>query len=186
MPASTPVYGITYPCGGDTIDPAVLAVFANSIDAALAQGAAELAQVTGRPNAQVARSLPAQAVILNTITTITYVDEVYDNDAMADLATNNDRLTVRTDGGYFIQGRVTAGSATTMTSVAVILTVNGIERGRSKTRPLSTEAFGDVSLSMPMNLVVGDIVRMQTLWTGTGGPSDYTTCFLSASYLAAP
>jgi hypothetical protein len=186
MPATTPVYGITYPCGGDTIDPGVLATFANSIDAALAQGAAELAQVTGRPNAQVIRFLPAQAVVLNTVTTMTYVDETYDNDGMADLAVNNDRLTVQTSGAYFIRGRVNAGSATTMTSVAVILTVNGAERGRSKTRPLTTEDFGEVELSMPMNLVAGDIIRMQTLWTGSGGPSDYAVSILSASFIAAP
>lgn len=186
MPASTPVYGITYPCGGDTIDPSVFATFADSMDAALAQGAAEMAQLTNKPNAQVSAQVFPQLVVLNTITTLTFNTEVYDNDAMADLAVNNDRLTIQTDGAYLIWGMFATGSTTTQTSIAIILTVNGTERGRYKVRPRSSDTFGQTELTMPMNLVAGDIVRMQGLWTGSGGPSSFSTRALSASYLTAP
>lgn len=186
MPGTTPTYGITYPCGSDTINPDVLATFANTMDAALAQGAADLAAVTNRPNAQVQASLPTQAVVINTITTLTYATEAYDNDAMADLVTNSDRLTIQTDGVYLIWGAYNTGSgAATMTSAAIILTVAGVERGRYKTRPRSTDTFALVSLSMPMRLLAGDIVRAQALWTGTGGPIAVTTRILSASFLAS-
>jgi hypothetical protein len=186
VPASTPVYGITYPCSGDTIDPAALAVFANSMDAALVQGAAELAQVTSRPNAEVSTFTPVQPVVINTATNLTYTVESYDNDNMADLAVNNDRLTVRTDGIYLVRGAFFTGSTTTQTSATVILTVNSLERGRFKTRPRSSQTNAQVSLCIPMSLVAGDIIRMQGLWTGSGGPSDFTTRILSASFIAAP
>ncbi len=185
MPASTPVYGITYPCSGETIDPSVFATFANTLDAALAQGTAALAQATNRPNVQV-QATAAQAVVINVVTTLTYTTEIYDNDAMADLAANNERLTIQTDGVYFIWGAFNTGSTTTQTSAAVILTVNGVERGRYKTRPIAINNFASVSMSMPMSLLAGDIVRMQGLWTGSGGPSNFTGRILSASFLAAP
>ena len=186
MPASTPVYGITYPCGGDTIDSSVFATFAESMDAALVQGAAEMAQVANKPNAQaVALGFP-QLVTLNTVTTMTYNTEVYDNDNMIDLAVNNDRLTIQTSGAYLVWAMFATGSATTMTSMTVILTVNGTERGRYKDRPRSGVNFGQVEFTMPINLVAGDIVRAQALWTGSGGPSSFSSRILSASYLAAP
>jgi hypothetical protein len=84
MPSSTAVYGITYPCGGDTIDPAALATFADTLDAALAQGQAELEAVTSRPNAQMSATV-SQLVVINTSTDLTYTGEVYDNDDMVDL-----------------------------------------------------------------------------------------------------
>lgn len=187
MPASTPTYGITYPCGGDTIDPIVLATFANTLDAALAQGVSELARVTGRPNAQVVAFAPTQPVVLNVATTLTFDTEIYDNDAMADLAVNNDRLMIQTDGAYLIWGMFATGTgAATMTSAAIILTVNAVERGRAKTRPRSGQTSTQIDLSMPMNLVAGDIIRAQALWTGTGGPSAFSTRILSASFVAAP
>ena len=186
MPASTAIFGITYPCGGDTIDPDALATFAQTMDAALAQGAADLAQATNRPNAQVQASATTQSVVINVITTLTYTDESYDNDAMADLATNNDRLTIQTSGVYLVWGAFNTGSTTTQTSAAIILTVNGVEVGRYKTRPRSTQTTNRVSLAIPLSLAAGDIVRAQALWTGSGGPSNFTVRILSASFLATP
>lgn len=182
MPASTPVYGITYPCGGDTIDPDALAAFATSLDAALAQGAADLATATGRPNAQIGAT-GTQTVVINTSTNLTFDTEVYDNDNMGNLAVNNDRLTCQTAGAYFIWGAffLTSGFAT-LTSVNVILTVNSVERGRQ----VISGDVGSYGLTIPVNLSVGDVVRVQARWTGSGGPANITSRLLTASYIAAP
>jgi hypothetical protein len=183
MPASTPIYGITYPCGGDTINPAVLATFANSLDAALAQGRAELSEVTNRPNAQMSGTT-SQLVVINTSTDLTFEAEVYDNDGIVNLASSTSALIIQTAGAYFIWGafRLASGYAT-LTSVNVILTVNGIERGRKITSDNDDIEFG---FTIPMNLDVGDLVRVQARWTGTGGPASVTTRLLTASYIAAP
>lgn len=180
MPASTPVYGITYPCGGDTIDADAFATFASTMDAALAQGAADLAAVTDKPNAQLS-AITAQTVVINTSTNLTFETEVYDNDGMGNLATNNDRLTCQTAGAYFVWGAFALVSGfTTLTSVNVILTVNGIEQGRQ----IVEGDTGFYGLTIPVNLVVGDIVRVQARWTGTGGPANVSTRLLTASLIA--
>lgn len=179
----TPVYGIAYPCSGDTIDPSVLATFATTLDAALTQGQAELEEVTSRPNAQMSATA-TQNVVINTNTDLTYATEVYDNDGIVDLGVSTSALIIQTAGAYFIWGtfRLVGGFAT-LTSVNVILTVNGVERGRVIT---SNDDDINYELSMPMNLAVGDLVRMQARWTGTGGPAEVTTRLLSASFIAAP
>ena len=186
MPASTAVYGITYPCGGDTIDADVFATFASSLDAALTQGAADIAEATERPNAQVQGPFTSQSVTVNVATTLTYIDEIYDNDAMADLTVNNDRLTVQESGAYLVWGGYSLSGFTTLSSLAVILLVNGIERGRHKSRAPSFSGDGQVDLTMPMSLVAGDFIQAQALWTGTGGPATAQPRILSASFIAAP
>lgn len=183
MPSETPIYGITYPCGGDTIDPAALATFANSLDAALTQGQAELEAVTSRPNAQMSATT-SQLVVINTSTDLTFETEVYDNDGIVNLGTSTSALIIQTAGAYFIWGSFTLASGyATLTSVNTILTVNGIEQGRKIISDNDDVEFG---LSIPMSLEVGDLVRMQARWTGTGGPASVTTRLLSASYIAAP
>lgn len=181
MPA-TPIYGIVYPCSGETIDPSVLADFARSLDAALAQGTSDLARVTNRPNAQMTATA-SQLVAINTTTSLTFATEVYDNDTMIDLAASTTVLTVRTAGAYLVWGsyRMTSGFAT-LTSTVVIITVNGVEVAREVTTTSDLE-FG---VTVPLNLLVGDTVGLQARWNGTGGPASITTRLLSASYVAAP
>lgn len=183
MPSSTAIYGITYPCSGDTIDPAALATFATTLDAALTQGQADLERVTSRPNAQMSATA-SQAVVINTSTDLTYTTEVYDNDGIVNLGVSTSALIIQTAGAYLVWGSFRLPSGfTTLTSVNVILTVNGIEQGRDIT---SNDDDIEYALSIPMNLQVGDLVRMQARWTGTGGPASVTTRLLSASYVAAP
>lgn len=186
MPASTPIYGITYPCGGDTIDPDALATFATSMDAALAQGAADLAEVTARPNAQGYEIFVAFPVAVNVATDLGYLVEAYDNDGMLDLSASTTALTIRTSGAYLIWAMYALSGFATLTSQTVILTVNNIERGRYKSRKIAPSGDGQVSLCMPMNLVAGDVVRAQALWTGTGGPASAQPRILSGSFIAAP
>jgi hypothetical protein len=182
MPASTPIYGITYPCGGDTIDSAVLETFARSVDAALAQGRADLARATGRPNALV-YTTTSQAVVINTATELGFdgSSSDYDNDDMVNLSTNNGPAIV-TPGAYLVWGElwITDGF-TTLTSASAIITVNGIERARHIT---SSDDI-DYAVTVPLLLAAGDVVELQALWTGTGGPANVTARALAVSFLSA-
>lgn len=185
MPGSTPVYGITYPCGGETIDAAAMLEFSESLDAALAQATDELDAVTTRPNAMVRYAVggTAQTVAVNVITNVTYAAEQYDNDNMADLVANNERLTCRTSGVYHVSSTFSLSNVTTLTGLSIIITVNGVEIGRWKTRVVVGGTFGECTLAIPVNMFAGDILRTQILWTGTGGPGSVTNNSMAASLL---
>lgn len=185
MPGVTPVYGITYPCSGETIDPAALQTFASTLDAALLRGAGELSAAANRPNAQVRYAIgsASQTVAFNVVTNVTYAAELYDNDNMADLAVNNDRLTIRTGGVYAISSTFSLSNVTTLTGLTLIITVNGVEIGRWKTRVVVGGTFGECTLALPVDVQPGDIVRTQILWTGTGGPGTISNNSMSASLL---
>lgn len=53
-------------------------------------------------------------------TAATYATEVYDNDGMVDLGTNNDRITVQTTGKYEVRGSVEFDTNTTGDRAIVI------------------------------------------------------------------
>lgn len=185
MPGVTPVYGITYPCGGETINPDVLSTFAQTLDAALLRGAADLAEATTRPNAQIRYLIGGtqQTIAVNVVTNVTYAAELYDNDNMADVAVNNDRLTCQTGGVYAVSSTFSFSNVTTLTGLSLILTVNGAEVGRWKTRVVVGGTFGECTLAIPVDLFPGDIVRTQLLWTGTGGPGTVSNNSMAASLL---
>ena len=185
MPGSTPVYGITYPCSGETIDPDVLQTFSSTLDSALAQSRAELAEATNRPNAQIRAAVgaPAPTAVVAVVTTVTYTLDLYDNDNMADVATNNDRLTIQTGGVYFVSTTFSLSGMTTLTGCSIIITVNGVEVGRWKNRVIVGGTFTECLLTIPLDLFPGDIVRTQVLWTGTGGPASITNNSMAASLI---
>lgn len=185
MPNSTPVYGITYPCGGDTINASAIRTFAETLDAALAQGTAELADTVNRPNAMIRWGVPQPTgtVPVGVATNIVYQAELYDNDGMADLAVNNDRLTCQTGGVYFASSSFTLSNVTTLTGCTIIITVNGTEFGRWKARPQGSSNFMECSLAIPVDLFPGDILRTQALWTGTGGPANISNHHMAASLI---
>jgi hypothetical protein len=186
MPASTPVLGITYPCGGDTINPAVFATFTEGIQAALLTGDAAVAAAANRPAAFV-RAVPSspQSVVINTATTMTYQQEVWDNDGMADLAVNNDRLTIQTPGVYLCGAAAfTFSGFATITSMSVTLTVNGVTVYRRKAKPADSGIGAAENHRVPLVLNAGDILRAQCRWTGTGGPASVGARELQAELVA--
>lgn len=184
MPGMTPVLGIRYPCSGDTIDPSVFANFTNDIQAALLTGDAAVASAANRPAALVRGVVPTQSVVINVSTTMTYTTEVFDNDGMADLAVNNDRLTVRTGGVYLCGALVTTLTGFgTLVSMAVRLLVNGVVVYRYKTPGFG---FGSAQINrVPLDLNPGDILSADTRWTGTGGPANLSYRELTAEMIAS-
>jgi len=186
MPGSTPVYGITYPCGGDTIDTGVFQTFSETLDNAFVTAQGELEAATQRPNAQVYNSgLNPIAIVVATDTTCTFTTEVFDNDNMANLAVNNDRLTIQTGGVYWVSAFVDVSGFTTLTSVSAIIQRNGIDFYRYKSRALSISADGFAAFSIPMDLFPADTLILRARWTGTGGPGSIGIRRLTASLLVA-
>jgi hypothetical protein len=184
--ASTPVYGITYPCSGDTIDAGVFQTFSDTLDAALETVRAELAQATNRPSAQIYQggTVPIPIAVATDVTA-TFTTEVFDNDDMANLAVNNDRLTIQTGGVYWVSMTVQVSDFTTLTSVSAILQRNGVDFFRHKSRALSISADAFASFAMPADLDVGDTLIARARWTGTGGPGNIYIRRLTASLLVA-
>ena len=183
MPASTPVYGITYPCSGENINADAFLTFANTMQTALTTAAAEVESVTSRPNAQI-NAVSNFSITVNTDTTLTFVSEMYDNDGLADLAVNNDRLTIQTPGVYLFNAfaDLTGGFAT-LTSFSLIATVNAVEQFRYKTRKIATSVGVEAMISAPIDCFTGDVVRVLARWTGTGGPATIQTRLLAVSFL---
>jgi hypothetical protein len=186
MPDMTPVLGIRYPCSGDTIDSGVFLDFANDIQAALLAGDAAVALAANRPAASISTAVsPNQAVVINTATNLTFDTEVYDNDGMANLAVNNDRLTIQTGGLYLCGAACTSFSGfATLTSMAAILTVNGTTVYRRSLQPGDAGRGWGWMRRVLLNLNPGDILRAQTRWTGTGGPANVVLKALTAQLIA--
>lgn len=186
MPGMTPVLGIRYPCGGDTIDPSVFANFTNDVQAALLAGDAAVSSAANRPAASVSTgTAPSQAVVINTATDLTFDTEVFDNDGMADLAVNNDRLTIQTGGLYLCGASCTTFSGfATITGMSVSLTVNGVTAYRRRLPPGdNTRGWGWMHRGL-LDLNAGDVLRAQTRWTGTGGPANVLLKALTAQLVA--
>lgn len=182
---STPNFAIPYPCSGTTIDCTAFEDFTEAIqDAIDAVSVAEQAALN-RPAAKVGDT-DAQTFTVAVATNMTFVFEDFDNDAMANLGVNADRLTIQTDGIYVVSAMAqAAGSVTTLTSQAIAVSQNGTIRYRKKdsVRDNSPMTIHVVGL---MSCVAGDIIRAVYLWTGTGGPDTLTSSDLQARLVSLP
>jgi hypothetical protein len=155
------------------------------MDTALVTGEEQLAEVTGRPNAQI-YSFTNANVVIATDTLLTFDVEMYDNDGMADLAVDNDQLTVQTAGVYWVNCLTAIiGGFATLTSSTAILRRNGVDIYRYKSRKIASAGGLEVTFAMPMECAVGDSLQLAVRWTGTGGPATFQTRRLAASLLVA-
>lgn len=182
MPGATTNFAIPYPCAGETIDCTIFEAFTQAIQDALTGLDSQSVDVLNRPAASVTGG--GQNIAVNVSTNATYTSESYDNDNMADLTVNNDRLTIVTPGMYMITGYSSLGSGfTTITSNAVAITVNGTVLYRKKNSS-DTNLAMNVTVTGLVNCLAGDIIRTSILWTGTGGPVSTFTSTLSARLVA--
>lgn len=178
MPA-TPNYGIVYPCGGSQIDCDTFGEFAQSIQSALTSLDELQAQAQNMPSASIRRFSGNSPLTLGVSTPVQFDQEVWDNDGMADLAVNNDRLTVQTPGVYMVSfNGQQSGTFTTLQSQTASIVVNSTtwyrkRQGSTTNRNFATQVFGLVECA------AGDTIQAQWLWTGTGGPD---TLFIAAMY----
>jgi hypothetical protein len=169
MPA-TPNYGIVYPCSGSQIDCDVFAEFTDSVQSALMSLDTLQAQAQSMPSASIRRNSGSSPLTINVATSVQFDQEEWDNDGMANLGANNDRLTVQTPGIYMVMFHgQQGGTFTTLTSQAASLALNGTtwyrkKQGSTTNRNFPTQVFG------LLECAAGDIIQAQWLWTGTGGP----------------
>lgn len=180
----TPNFNIFYPCESDPIDCDDFATFTNSVQDALDDMDVLAAQVLNRPTARIEVSASAQTFTVAVLTNTQFQLEFFDNDNMANLAVNNDRLTVQTEGIYLVNGSFNMSAPfTTITSEALALSQNGTVRYRKK-----NHFNGNVTQTLQViglfDCQVGDILRLAYLWTGTGGPSTVFDANLSAQLVA--
>jgi len=155
---------------GEAINAATFASFATAVEAAVSGVDVLRTLSLNRDSALVAASVGTN-VAVGVATTITYDTEQWDVGGLANLGVSNDRLTIQRNGVYMFRfGSNSEVAATTMTSCAVIITKNAVafaERKQDITAGTSTHG---VQASAMSSCVAGDIIRVQYLWTGTGGP----------------
>jgi hypothetical protein len=113
VPGLTPNVSLRYPLYTEPVDGAQqIKNLADDINAALLATQTSIGAITARKSAVV--SATTNQSNPNTVATImTYVSEILDNDNMANLGVNNDRLTVQTNGLYLVQTTVLMPAAAT-------------------------------------------------------------------------
>ena len=107
MPQNTS-RGYTYPLYTDPMDPAPqLQDLATDVDTDMQALADLIAAARDRPSVRITGgATPDQSIAPNTDTLATFSTEQFDNDNMADIATNNTRIQLNQSGIYLITGRI--------------------------------------------------------------------------------
>lgn len=153
MPANTPIYGFTYPCVGETIDPADFSLLATQIDTKLASLASDEDWALGR---YVVRLLPPSqgGVVAGVETQIVAAGSQY---------------TILADGVY-VASFQSSILATTVDAFRVRLRRNAnVFFGRTLSIDPAIASSGATSASsIPFTAVVGDVISATVLFSGTG------------------
>lgn len=184
MPGTTPDLGLPFPYLDEVVDAADVEALADAVDTELAASIAAATLTTERPAALVKRTSGTQAFSTGAgAASLTYNTEIFDNDGMANLGVNNERLTVVTPGVYLISAfwfLDTSYNVTTVTSSRATITINGsILAGRTARFTLGG-AFGIMH-----RLSAADIIRAQYTWTGSGSPKNITQAALAARWICS-
>lgn len=165
MPASTPIYGIPYPCLNETIDPDIFCDFADAVNAAMLSVQTLSAASLARPSARVSRT-SSVGLPVGVDFTIPFSVEDWDSDNMVDLAIDPSRITVQTRGTYLAtcNGTITPSGAGNLASGAVAILRNGVVATRNR----DVEAdLTELCVSALLDMEVGDYFQMAATYTGT-------------------
>lgn len=169
MPASTPL-GITYPCSGETINPAVFQTYAETTQDAI-DATQVLVGLALAPPTVLVDTIPGQSIAAGATTTIAYNLEAYDTAGMWVVGSPT-LLTVQSAGTYLVNlwFQRLVQPTTHLSSRAAIL-LNGTEYSYFK----SDDGTGSFTASTPFmvstilpSLIVGDQITTTHLFTGTG------------------
>lgn len=171
MPGSTPVYGIAYPCSGDTINPTLFQDYAESVQDALTEVSNLADQLLNPPAVLVRQIGGGQSIAAGVTTVATYTVITYDTAAMFNLATPT-TVTITQPGTYVANYRLRLFAfPTTLNSFRGAILVNGVEVAYNK----SDESTGAFNVDTPMwisamlpSLVAGDTITTNALFVGTG------------------
>lgn len=168
MPGFTPVFGIEYPCAGETIDPAVFQTFADDVEAALAVVDALNTAALQRPRAAIRDSSTIAAV--NVMTSITFDT----TDFAVGITTGATGFTTVTTGIYEVSLEVdTVGPLTSVTSLVAEMRLAGtiLYRRKIEPNPALTEGEPLNVSGLMMSTAVGQLIDFRWGWNGVGPPS---------------
>lgn len=182
---STPVWGLPYPCAGETIDPAIFCEFSDAVDAALVTINTNAEFVANRPSVRIDRTANANTFAAGVASNVQFDTEFFDNDAMADLTVSNSQITVTTPGVYWVSFSVGGlATFTTWTRYFLNVTQNGTNRVYRKyivNIPQGTPS--DNTIEGVLICQAGDLVRGAFTFFGTGGPMQMSQASLSMSFI---
>lgn len=152
MPDSTPIYGFTYPCPGETISPADFTTLANQIDAKLLELDTLTDLALNRPNLAVDDGV-TQTVTAGVDTVLTLSDSTF---------------VIPTAGVWVVWVEVRSQtSPPTLTMTRARVRQNGVVR-----YGFNHDAEGNNPVPCrPAGVIigaVGDVISTQFLYTGTG------------------
>ena len=169
MPGSTSL-GITYPCSGDTIDPAVLQTYAETTQDAI-DATQALVDLALSPPTVFVQTSPSQSTAAGVTSVMTYGAVVYDTAAMFNIGSPT-LITIQSAGTYLVNcWNFRNNSPTTLTSARAAILLNGSERafhkGDDGTSTNNAPSPFMVSAVLP-SLVVGDQITTTSLFTGSG------------------
>lgn len=167
MPLNTP-RGYPYPVYTDPADfTTQVGNFANAVDTDVENQATLISDALNYPSARVLATAN-QAVAVNTDVRCTFATEEYDNDTMANLGVNNDRLTIVTPGIYLVTAEVnflSNGNATVNGRQLYIVDAantpyafNNLRGGQT----LDTEISTTILLNLAGGATVGALVRQNS------------------------
>lgn len=164
MPANT-ARGYTYPLYTDPINiPADLQDFATDVDTDVQTLQNQVNAAQNRPSVRVTATAN-QSIVQNTDTLATFATEAYDNNNMADLATDATRIQLQQSGIYLLTCRITFAAASPAAFVcSVRLNSSGgliatpgqmsITGDDARTTEITVEQLHIVTTTIPDNITV--------------------------------
>jgi hypothetical protein len=168
---TTPNFAIPYPCSGDTIDPTVIADWANGIDAALATVSDTANLALNRPSLYATSPLLGQSYATGVAADISF--SLVNFNVGVTMVTPTTTATITRAGVYRISGQINhINSVTTMTRYRVIINSS---TGRRVSRNLNLIFAGGTN-QVPLLAEglfvcpVGTTITLNFQWIGTGGP----------------
>lgn len=157
MPENTPIFGFTYPCPGDPIDPAAFATLANQVDAQLLSIQDDEEWTLGRYSVQ-QQMTPNQGGMAQGVETV--------------LVNAGSTYVIPADGVYIAHAEYQVTSTVSVDSARLRLRLNGNAiPGRTYNNanaPFATNTFTSTIPSNPFVAATGDTISAAVLWFGVG------------------
>lgn len=183
MPGTTTTYSIPYPYETETVTSVSVKNLADTVDGLLNTQITAANNAAKFPAALIKRDTGTQSFATGAgLANLTHTTEHYDNNGMANLGANSERLTIATAGVYMITGAVFTDSSNNenITMAELTLTLNGTLISARKGRWTR-----GLHVAHMKRLAVADILRLQYRWVGTSSPKNVTRAALAARWVCS-
>lgn len=149
MTANTPIYAFTYPCPGETVDPAAIALLAGQIDTKLSDVNADWINMLNRRNTDFFGATQNIATGVDTQLT-------------------SPQFTILEAGVYIVTCNVVnVSTPATLNSLRARPRINATTRFGITQRVKNLAQFPPIP-SVPMICVAGDVISMNVFYSGAG------------------